>query len=198
VINVFHTEISLANGPGRRMVIWVQGCGLHCPGCANEKLWPFVDKQLFSVDALYELVMGKAELIEGVTFSGGEPFLQAKELSLLSMKLKNSGMSIVCFSGFELDFLKGDSAPEGSDNFLKTVDILIDGPFIQGLQGNNLPLRGSSNQNLNFLTDRYNLSDVLSLKREIFMKEGIVMETGFGEKDSGKEILLRALGIIIN
>jgi sulfatase maturation enzyme AslB (radical SAM superfamily) len=68
---------SAANGPGERFVIWVQGCPLACPGCWNPDTWAFQKRELRDTKSVVEEILS-VDGIEGVTFTGGEPFMQAR------------------------------------------------------------------------------------------------------------------------
>lgn len=92
------------------------------------------------------------EGIDGVTFSGGEPFEQAEALSVLGRMLKEKGLSVVIFTGFTLEKLKTGKKPEW-DALLSVTDLLIGGPYMESHKAD-LRWRGSSNQRLHFLTDR--------------------------------------------
>ena len=63
---------SAANGPGRRAVLWVQGCTLACPGCFNPRTHDRSGDQV-GVDELFSRIDQLGDRIEGVTVSGGEP-----------------------------------------------------------------------------------------------------------------------------
>ena len=91
MINVNHIETgSYVNGTGKRFVLWVQGCGFHCKGCGNPDTWSFDENKYYSVQELLSMII-KDSSLDGVTFSGGEPFLQAEELSkLAAYKINNS------------------------------------------------------------------------------------------------------------
>ena len=92
--------------------------------------------------------------IRGITISGGEPFLQVVPLKNLIKKIKeNINLDIICFTGFLYEELlkKND---EAINYILNNIDILIDGKYIEEKNENNY-LRGSSNQNIIFLSDRY-------------------------------------------
>ena len=91
--------------------------------------------------------------IEGVTYSGGEPMIQAVGLIELSKKIKEKGLSIVCYTGFTYERIL-EGKVKGGKELLNWIDILIDGLFIQEEKA---PLlwRGSRNQKVYFLTDRY-------------------------------------------
>ncbi len=137
---------SEVNGPGRRAVVWVQGCLRECPGCFNQESWSFEINQLISVDSLAEKILSNPNN-QGVTFSGGEPFWQAPALAILAHKLKAAGLNVMSFSGFTLEQLQSEYAPAGSQELLEELDILIDGPYIQSLAVNSpdFPV-SSSNQ----------------------------------------------------
>lgn len=113
------------NGVGKRFVLWVQGCQFHCSGCGNPDSWSFETGQLLSVDSVFDMIQ-KSSNLDGVTFSGGEPFLQALDLAKLSKKIKeNTNLTIQCFTGFELSELCSDEQL----NFLKYLDTLVYGRY---------------------------------------------------------------------
>lgn len=143
---------SVVNGPGERFVLWLQGCLLRCPGCINQEFQPLTPRHIMSVDDVSIRILG-TKGIEGVTYSGGEPMLQAQALTRLSERLKSAGMTIVCYTGCTLEELHTHQDP-WVQSLLKLVDILIDGPFIQG-QAASLLWRGSRNQRVHLLTDAY-------------------------------------------
>jgi anaerobic ribonucleoside-triphosphate reductase activating protein len=127
-----YVDASEVNGPGCRAVVWVQGCLRECPGCFNTQSWSFEINQLISVDHLVEKILNNPRNT-GVTFSGGEPFWQAKALATVANKVKAAGLNVMSFSGFTLENLRSESAPDGSAQLLKELDILIDGPFVESL-----------------------------------------------------------------
>lgn len=140
-------------GPGLRACIWVQGCQLHCPGCAVPWTWSLEGGTKYEVQYLAEQILGVSN-IEGITFSGGEPFLQAKELFTLGKFIKSkSDLSILTYTGYSLEYIVKSDIPEWNE-LLSITDILIDGPYCEDLKTEK-PLIGSSNQKIHFLTDRY-------------------------------------------
>lgn len=145
-------ERSVVNGPGVRYVIWVQGCPFRCPGCYNQDFLPFVANQLVNVDTLAERILSVSG-IEGVTYTGGEPMMQAEALYRLTATLKAEGLTTVCYTGFTMDELKRRRNSYVS-KLLGLVDVLIDGRYDEKSRAN-LPWRGSSNQRVHFLTDAY-------------------------------------------
>ncbi|NEQ72352.1 MAG: radical SAM protein [Okeania sp. SIO2C9] len=127
-----YIDESEVNGPGCRAVVWVQGCKRGCGGCFNPDSWSFDIHQLISVEELANKILNNPRNT-GVTFSGGEPFLQASALTELAKILKSNGLNIMSFSGFTLRELQSKNAPEGAEKLLSQLDILIDGPFIETL-----------------------------------------------------------------
>jgi len=155
------TDLCTVLGPGRRSVLWVKGCPFRCPGCVSPELWPFEGGTTESVkDLSRELIA--LPYIKGVTFSGGEPMMQALALCALIDRIKSQReLSFVCYTGFTLEEIitEGTSAQKA---LLERLDMLIDGPYLQA-RHTNLKWRGSDNQCIHFLTDRYlNLKSTLS------------------------------------
>jgi len=134
---------SEVNGPGTRAVIWVQGCPIHCEGCFNVPFQPFSPATLVPVGELAERILA-LQGIDGVTFSGGEPFAQAGPLAMLGERLRAAGLSIVTYPGYTADHLAGSDDPAWPA-LLAMTDLLIAGPYIAGLAMAD-PLKGSSNQ----------------------------------------------------
>ena len=140
---------SRANGPGERAIIWVQGCPRKCAGCFNPKSQEFTARELVTVDELENRIMA-IKGIDGVTFSGGEPFEQAKALAELAKKIHNLGLTVVCYTGYTVGQLR-QANREDWNTLLSEVDLLIDGPFIQSERCYE-PYRGSLNQKFYFLS----------------------------------------------
>ncbi len=175
---------SKVNGPGTRFVIWLQGCRLRCPGCVNHELWPHEPKQLLSVRQLYEQIVAIPD-VEGVTYSGGEPFEQAEGLDALSLMLKEAGLGVLSYSGYTYEELAASSDRHIS-GLLLALDILIDGPF-EREQAAPLLWRGSRNQQVRFFTERYaeyaSQIDNEEVEMEFVLNEGGLGVTGnFDEK----------------
>lgn len=130
-------------GPGKRFVIWVQGCSLHCHGCWNKDMWSFEINQLYNINVLYEMVKEQDE-IEGITILGGEPLHQSKALMSLVKLLKNDGYSIMLYTGFEEDEIHDII----SKDLVSYSDIVIFGRYLEESRSTFLRWRGSSNQNV--------------------------------------------------
>lgn len=153
-LNIYHIcEQSIALGPGTRYVIWVQGCLQNCKGCVTPQSRPIVAKHLIPIDKLANPIVQNKK-IDGITISGGEPFLQASNLAKLLELVKQSRpeLTVLVFSGYKYEQLSTDTAKR----LLQYIDLLIDGPFIDELKEEK-GLRGSSNQRFHFLTERLRL-----------------------------------------
>ena len=143
-------------GPGKRFALWVQGCTLRCPGCCNAHMFELVPNRVVDTDAVLKWVF-KSQVehnIEGVTFLGGEPMLQAQGLSIVAARCREHGLSVMVFSGYTLEFLKNEPM-SGVLALLEHTDILVDGPFIAEQLESRRNWAGSANQRFHFLTDRY-------------------------------------------
>ncbi|MFQ6071919.1 MAG: 4Fe-4S single cluster domain-containing protein [Methanosarcinales archaeon] len=145
-------EKSVANGPGVRYVLWVQGCPFLCKGCFNPRFQPFIPREIISAEELAKKILS-VKGIEGVTYTGGEPMMQSKALYFLSTILKPYNLSIVCYTGFTLEELYHLKDPY-IKKLLDYIDILIDGRYEEENKAN-LLWRSTSNQRVHFLTDTY-------------------------------------------
>ncbi len=143
-----------AHGPGLRAVIWVQGCPFYCAGCIAPEWQEQRTADLVPIEALARRILAKPDLT-GLTFSGGEPMLQAAALATLAEKVRQQrrGLDLICFTGYRWKDLMARAAlgDTGIERLLGQVDVLIDGPYIQA-QDNGRGLRGSANQVVHRLT----------------------------------------------
>ena len=155
-------------GPGNRFCIWVQGCKKHCKGCFATDTWDFDGGEEYSVKELFTLIK-KQKNIEGVTFLGGEPFEQAKELSKLAELIKKENLSLLCFSGYTIDELKKKN-DKYINGLLSQIDLLIDGEYEQENFDLSRPWVGSSNQKFIYLTNRYSEAEIKKYKNKIEMR----------------------------
>lgn len=138
-------------GPGVRYVIWVQGCPFACPGCLVPESWDARGGEAVSVKTLAREIL-KTPGIEGVTFSGGEPFAQAGALVELVDELEGR-LGLMSYTGFRYGWLQRHGSVMQRE-LLSLLDLLVDGRYRQELHGD-LLWRGSSNQTIRLLTDRY-------------------------------------------
>lgn len=176
-----YVDESEVNGPGRRAVVWVQGCDRHCDGCFNPSSWTFAINQLVDVESLAQQILSNPRN-EGLTFSGGEPFLQARALARLAQLVKTAGLNVMSFSGFTLAQLQSDNAPDGADSLLAQLDLLVDGPFVssQAIQSPN-SIVSSRNQRVRvFNSDLQHRLDWASDEIEVhILKDGRRIITGY-------------------
>lgn len=119
---------SSVNGPGIRAVVWVQGCPIRCSGCFNSRLLSFSGGRTVQPGDLAEKILA-LDNIDGVTFSGGEPFAQAAPLAELGTLLRSSGLSVVTFTGFTWDQIISKDRRSWR-RLLSVTDLLIAGPFV--------------------------------------------------------------------
>ncbi|MFN7297367.1 MAG: 4Fe-4S single cluster domain-containing protein [Pseudanabaena sp.] len=172
---------SEVNGPGCRAVVWVQGCWRECPDCFNPASWSLAVNQLVSVEELAERILSEPAN-QGVTFSGGEPFLQATALADLARQVKAAGLNVMSFTGYTLSELRSPSAPEGVEDLLDQLDILIDGPYVSALAIHKPDSPVSSrNQRLHIFNPAFaDKIDWASDQTEIHvLKDGTYVFTGF-------------------
>jgi anaerobic ribonucleoside-triphosphate reductase activating protein len=143
-----------ALGPGRRAVVWVQGCPFRCAGCVAPDWIAREQAHLVSVAELARRILADPG-IEGLTFSGGEPMLQAAALAELAGAVRSErDVSVICFTGYTLRRLRDDPPGRpGVADLLAATDLLIDGRYVAA-RDDGVGLRGSSNQRLHHLTGR--------------------------------------------
>lgn len=136
---------SIVDGPGIRFTIFTQGCPHNCKGCHNPQTHDFDGGELVDTDTLLEKIKSNP-LLDGVTFSGGEPFCQAQTLAALGAEVKKLGMNVITYTGYTFEQLYKDRDKNGWEELLAVTDYLIDGPFILEQKDWEIKFRGSSNQ----------------------------------------------------
>lgn len=184
-----------AEGPGERACIWVQGCPIHCPGCAVPSTWPADGGYSVNPEGLAQRILAGPP-VEGVTLVGGEPFEQAAVLAALGKILRRRGLSVVTFTGYTLEQLLAHPS-SGQVELLEVTDLLVDGPYRQDLADLSRPWVGSSNQRHHFLTDRYrHLEPALeSIPNRLELRlqpNGAVLINGMGDFQATRELLTTA------
>ena len=136
---------SIVDGPGIRTTFFCQGCPHHCEGCHNPETWEFGCGTDMDTETMVAIVKSNP-LCRGVTFSGGEPFAQAEGYYELAVALKAEGYEVASYSGFTFEQLQNGTPWQRK--LLEVIDVLIDGPFIQGEKSLELAFRGSKNQRI--------------------------------------------------
>ena len=139
---------SIVDGPGIRMVLFAQGCKHQCNGCHNPETHSFSGGTLYSIEWILAQVR-KNPLLDGITFSGGEPFEQAEVFAKLAYKAKQLGLNIMTYTGYTLENLREDSSTNtGWIELLNGTDMLVDGRFELKKRNMLLKFRGSENQRI--------------------------------------------------
>lgn len=139
---------SIVDGPGIRLTIFTQGCPHRCEGCHNPQTHDFDGGEDVTIESLLEKVKGNP-LLDGVTFSGGEPFCQAKQLYELGLEVKKAGLNVVTYTGYLYEYLTEHAAPDNYfGELLSVTDYLVDGPFVLDKRDILLKFKGSSNQRI--------------------------------------------------
>lgn len=161
----------IANGPGVRVTLFVSGCRLNCKGCFNEEAQDFKAGFDFTQETIDKILdyMDKP-FITGLTILGGdslEPANQEDTLNLLRQVRTKFGNSkdIWVWTGRKYEELRPENyskykidknpnyknysyVKDITDEFLKNIDILVDGPFMQKLNKKGLVYMGSTNQKI--------------------------------------------------
>ncbi len=136
-------------GPGERVVLWVRGCNIGCPGCMTTDLW--ASGHARPIEPLAQELIGHLAHADGLTISGGEPFQQAPALTKLVRLIRAQvELNIICYSGFTWERLKRS---EETRVLLECLDVLMDGPYRKE-ESNTKQWRGSDNQRAIVLTER--------------------------------------------
>lgn len=146
----------IANGTGVRVSLFVSGCTHRCKGCFNPETWDFDYGQPYTQETEDEILRALApSYIKGLTLLGGEPFEPQNQPALLKLcqrvKRDYPNKTIWCYTGydFERDILAqklGDWAV--TDALLHTIDVLVDGEFVEAQKDLKLRFKGSANQRI--------------------------------------------------
>jgi len=117
-------------------------------------MWDFNKGIEISLSGIMNLIMNEKKYISGVTILGGEPFDQFENVSLLSKKIYESDLSLMLYTGYEITEIK----KMHYDTIFKYTDILVCGRYLHEKRNVSLQWRGSDNQSVLFLSDRYSKS----------------------------------------
>lgn len=172
-----------SEGPGKRLAIWVQGCERRCPGCCNPDMQEIKKNIIVDTKDLIELIYRSMSVdeIEGLSFIGGEPMLQAEGLSEVAMWAHSVGLTVLVFTGYLLSELK-EIENDSIEKFLSEIDILVDGPFLQEQYDDERDWVGSKNQIVHFLSAAYRSgieNETQAHKMELLISEKNILINGW-------------------
>lgn len=161
-------------GPGKRLIIWVQGCNRSCNDCQSPhfaRVFPLEDVKC-KIDALFEKALHSN--CTGITISGGEPFLQHDVIKYIQYLIKEHSeryctqIDLLVYTGYIYEEILAKHT-----ELLEKIDVLIDGPYIKELD-DSYGLRGSSNQRILFLTDKR--SQLIPIYENLFANRNQVID----------------------
>lgn len=153
--------LDTANGPGLRTTLFVSGCRRHCPGCFNPETWDFNYGHPFTLETRVDILMSlNNPNVDGLSILGGEPLDEKNigDVTALVLFVRNifPDMSIWVYTGntweelIDICYASMNSEKYAYDlsNLLVTIDVLVDGPFVEAEKDISLKFRGSRNQRI--------------------------------------------------
>jgi len=155
---------SIVDGPGLRFTVFTQGCGLCCDGCHNPSAW---DVDGGSEIEISEIIaeMDENPLTDGLTLTGGEPFMQAAGCAQIAAAAREKGLNVWVYSGNTFEELLAKADMDSSiKGLLELCDVLVDGPFILSERSLSVKWRGSRNQR------------VVDVKKSLEAGEAVILE----------------------
>ena len=176
--------LTVANGPGARCCLWLQGCSLGCPGCFNPETHSLKNGGLYDVSEVLTWIEN-AEGIEGLTVSGGEPLEQASPLmDLLALVRARTDLYILVFTGFSFDEVQQFPFFQRMQD---TIDVLVAGRFVREQMKEAFP--GSLNKTIHHFSSRYDASDlaIVPVSEVIISRSGELSITGVDPVKTRKE-----------
>lgn len=169
---------SIVDGNGIRTVIWTQGCPHNCFGCHNKSTHDFKGGALIDIEEIKEKI-DNLVLQDGITFSGGDPMCQPEACLEIAKYAKTKGLNIWCYTGYTFEQLLEMSKTKKSIlEFLKKIDVLIDGKFMLEFKSIDCLYRGSTNQRIidvkkSLLNNKVclwdNKEDIVSIKKNKYL-----------------------------
>jgi anaerobic ribonucleoside-triphosphate reductase activating protein len=169
---------SIVDGEGLRTVIWTQGCPHHCAGCHNPTTHNSNGGKLTDVERIEKALL-KIPRQDGITLSGGEPFMQLDACTELATFAKSIGLNVWCYTGYRyeelLELAKQDSRYL---KMLSNIDVLIDGKFMIEQRSFNTLFRGSKNQRIIDVPRSLSNNNICTVSKY----DGEVMEQDLYEK----------------
>ena len=162
---------SIVDGPGLRTVIWTQGCAHKCFGCQNPQTWDFNGGGLVPIKAVKDAI-DELEYHTGLTLSGGDPMYQVPACLEIIKYARKKGLNIWVYTGFTWEeIMKMAKKDNVYNEFLKYVDVLVDGRFILEERDLNLLFRGSRNQRLIDVPKTLEKKEIVLLDEKAYNEE---------------------------
>ena len=160
-------------GPGKRLLLFTQGCSLRCKGCTNQHLWEFGK----GIDVTIEEILNQCTDLDGITLHGGEPLDQANVLVELIKKLKKQGKTVILFTGYIFKELN-----KVQKQAWLSSDMVISGRYEEQNRNIYLQFRGSTNQKV--FTHKgtykdYKIKDGQTVALLSFNEQGEMQSRGF-------------------
>lgn len=137
---------SIVDGPGLRLTVFTQGCPHHCPDCHNESTHDFAGGTIRTIEEI-QTILSEDLLSRGITFSGGEPLVQAAPLAELAAFAHSIHKDVWVYTGYTWEEILADKDPSVL-SLLQHTDVLIDGRFDVKQRDLTLLFRGSHNQRI--------------------------------------------------
>lgn len=138
-------KMDIADGPGVRVSVFMQGCDFHCKNCFNSETWDFSGGEEFTDETIEKVLsLCSKDYIEGLSILGGEPMhpnnIDGTTKLAKAFKEKFPQKTLWAWSGFKYDKYIKDK------EVAKYLDVLVDGQYVDELHDPTLKWRGSSNQ----------------------------------------------------
>ena len=138
-------KMDIADGPGVRVSIFLQGCEFHCKNCFNPETWDFEGGKEFTDETINRVLeLCDNPNITGLSILGGEPMhpknIEGTTKLAKAFKQKFPNKTLWAWSGFLFDKWVKDK------EVAKYLDVLVDGQYVDELRNPTLKWKGSSNQ----------------------------------------------------
>ena len=164
---------SIVDGPGLRAVVWTQGCRHHCKGCQNPQTWTFNGGGLVPIKMVLAAI-DELKYHTGITFSGGDPMYQPEACLKIAKHAKKKGLNIWVYTGFTYEeLLKLAKKEPIYMDFLKVIDVLVDGRFILAERDLSVLFRGSRNQRLIDVQRTLETNEICLFDEQAYLGENI-------------------------